>query len=110
MTIPQDLFKLLEAVGITFVRIAPRRDYWELVYKAPFVLPIRPWKNDAYVDKPERFTVRHTFRDVPQSGILLQLAQDIGEYIDALKQAQEMIIRVAINDVRDDDQKPEKTE
>lgn len=109
ITLPDELNKLLSAAGIAFIRIAPRKSYWELVYKAPFNIPVKPWKVESYSERPERFTVRHVFHDAPVSKMLLQFAQDIGEYIEALQRVKEMIIELAVKNVRDDDQELEKT-
>lgn len=87
--------QLLRSVGIRVINIGPFKDYWELVYEAPFVLPIKHRKPEEYAEEKKMFITRHIFKEHDDKKMLWTLASDLDKYIDALKEAQEEVENIA---------------
>jgi hypothetical protein len=99
--------QLLKNVGITIINAGPFKEYWELVYEAPFRIPIKHRKLEPYSDEEKMFVTRKIYKEEPGSKLLWELSSAIDLYIEALREAQEVIDSEAAaiekNNVRRDD-------
>ena len=87
--------QLLKTLGITILNMGPFKDYWELVFEAPFKLPFKNQKREIYSDEAKMFITRKTYKTPSDIQMLYDLAGTVKEYVDALTEVMNILYREA---------------
>jgi len=81
--IPKKLQKQLASIGIEISHFGPFKEYWELVYTAPF--PPTTGSDDVYSEKKSLHTTRYISKDEDAERVLLlRLQDDLNNYTEAV--------------------------